>query len=190
MAQREKLYRIGARSGSYDYTRPPTPHRRLLCPGIWNDDRRRMASTNGRLARTQRAARRNSWFCDWGPAAAARWLCLRPMGTAPSGRRRRSCLHRAGLSTDCELFHWLDDVVGVLHRLPVGSGGARKTCGVHFSVAEFVRIVPSGGGTRFSSTFAVGVGLSVFFSVLEFRGIRLSAPFQNWDTGVVIFLFL
>src|SRR5205814_7663232 len=166
MAQREKLYRIGARSGSYDYTRPPTPHHRLLCTRIWNDDRRRMGSTNGRLARAQRAARRNSWFCDRGPAAAARWLCLRPMGTAPSGRRRRSCLHRAGLSTDCELFHWLDDAAGVLHRLPVGSGGTRKTCSVHFSVAEFVRIVPSGGGTRSSSaSFSGRGGVGVFFSV-------------------------
>src|SRR2546429_7729411 len=173
MAQREKLYRIGAPSGSYDYTRPPTPHHRLLCTRIWNDDRRRMASTNGRLARTQRAARRNSWFCDRGPAAAARRLYLWPMGAAPSGRRRRSCLHCAGLSTDCELFHWLDDVVGVLHRLPVGSGGARETCSVHFSVAEFVRIVPSGGGTRFFFTLCFWWGgFGVFFCA----GLMVGSP--------------
>src|SRR5437867_7979873 len=35
---------------------------------------------------------------------------------------------------------------------------ALKTCSVHFSVAEFVRIVPSGGGNRFSSAFAAGRG--------------------------------
>src|SRR5205807_1549670 len=158
MAQREKPYRIGARSGSYDYTRPPTPHHRLLCTRIWNDDRRRMASTNGRLARTQRTARRDSWFCNRRPSTAARRLCLWPMGAAASGRRRRSCLHGPSLSAYRELFHRLDDVAGVLHRVPVGSSGGGKTCGVHFSLVEFVRIVQSGGASRFFFSLAVGGG--------------------------------
>src|SRR5207247_5745873 len=149
---------IEARSWSHDHTRPPTPHHRLFCPGIWNDDRRRMASTNGRLARTQRTPRRDSWFCNRRPSTAARRLCLWPMGAAASGRRWRSCLHGPSLSAYRELFHRLDDVAGVLHRVPVGSSGGGKTCGVHFSLVEFVRIVQSGGGRRFFFPFFVGGG--------------------------------
>src|SRR6267378_212406 len=32
----------------------------------------------------------------------------------------------------------LPDAAGELHRVPVGSRGGRKTCGVHFPLAEFV----------------------------------------------------
>ena len=36
----------------------------------------------------------------------------------------------------------------------------------------------------------LGVGLTVFLAVLNYRGIRWSATFQNWTTGIVLLLFV
>src|SRR6266481_5727168 len=36
---------------------------------------------------------------------------------------------------------------------------------------------------------AVGVGLTIFLAALNYRGIRLSASFQNWTTATVLLLF-
>jgi amino acid transporter len=36
----------------------------------------------------------------------------------------------------------------------------------------------------------LGVGLTVFLAVLNYRGIRWSASFQNWTTAVVLLLFV
>src|SRR5947208_10992145 len=140
-----------------------------------------MASTNGRLARTQRTARRDSWFCNRRPSTAARRLCLWPMGAAASGRRRRSCLHGPSLSAYRELFHRLDDVAGVLHRVPVGSSGGGKTCGVHFSLVEFVRIVQSGGGSRFFFSVAGRRGANGVFFRVELPGDPLECHFFKLD---------
>src|SRR5256884_6793068 len=37
---------------------------------------------------------------------------------------------------------------------------------------------------------ALGVGLTVFLAVLNYRGIRWSASFQNWTTAIVLLLFV
>src|SRR5207245_7797074 len=36
----------------------------------------------------------------------------------------------------------------------------------------------------------LGAGLTVFLGVLNYRGIRWSATFQNWTTGIVLLLFV
>ncbi len=36
----------------------------------------------------------------------------------------------------------------------------------------------------------LGIGLTVFLAVLNYRGIRWSASFQNWTTGLVLLLFV
>jgi basic amino acid/polyamine antiporter, APA family len=45
------------------------------------------------------------------------------------------------------------------------------------------------GQPVFLPRLALGVGLTVFLAVLNYRGIRLSASFQNWTTGTVLVLF-
>src|SRR6267378_212408 len=36
----------------------------------------------------------------------------------------------------------------------------------------------------------LGAGLTVFLAVLNYRGIRWSATFQSWTTGIVLFLLV
>src|SRR2546429_6180457 len=99
------------------------------------------------------------------------------MGAAASGRRRRSCLHGPSLSAYRELFHRLDDVAGVLHRVPVGSSGGGETFGGHFFLVGFVRIVQSGGGGGgFFSLFLFGLGWWRVFLRGCFWGYPASAP--------------
>jgi basic amino acid/polyamine antiporter, APA family len=45
------------------------------------------------------------------------------------------------------------------------------------------------GQPVFLPRLAVGVGLTIFLAALNYRGIRLSASFQNWTTGTVLVLF-
>ncbi len=92
------------------------------------------------------------------------------MGAASSGCRRRSCLHCTSFSADRKLFHRLDDAAGVLHRVPVGSGRSRQTCGVHFPIAEFVRVVPGGGAARFPAAAATRHPADRFSRVAELPG--------------------
>jgi len=46
------------------------------------------------------------------------------------------------------------------------------------------------GQPVFLPRLALGVGLTIFLAVLNYRGIRLSASFQNWTTGTVLLLFV
>ena len=183
MAQTPKLYRIGAHPGDHDHTRAQTPPRRLLRARIWHDGRRWMASPDGRLAGTQRAARRDSGFCPWGSFVVARRLCLWPMGTAASGRCWRGRLHCRGFSAGCQLFHRVDDAASVLHRVPVGSGCRGETCGVHLSIAEFARIVSSRGAAGFPAASGVGHRAYDFSCGAQLPGHPLERQFSELDDG-------
>ena len=46
------------------------------------------------------------------------------------------------------------------------------------------------GQPVFLPRLVLGVGLTVFLAVLNYRGIRWSASFQNWTTGIVLLLFV
>ena len=46
------------------------------------------------------------------------------------------------------------------------------------------------GQPVFLPRLVLGVGLTVFLAVLNYRGIRWSASFQNWTTAVVLLLFV
>jgi len=46
------------------------------------------------------------------------------------------------------------------------------------------------GQSVFLPRLALGVGLTIFLAALNYRGIRLSASFQNWTTGTVLLLFV
>ncbi|HKV64237.1 MAG TPA: APC family permease [Candidatus Acidoferrum sp.] len=46
------------------------------------------------------------------------------------------------------------------------------------------------GQPVFLPRLILGVALTVFLAVLNYRGIRLSASFQNWTTGTVLLLFV
>src|SRR5712691_11659727 len=45
------------------------------------------------------------------------------------------------------------------------------------------------GQPVFLPRLVLGVGLTIFLAVLNYRGIRWSASFQNWTTGIVLLLF-
>ncbi len=46
------------------------------------------------------------------------------------------------------------------------------------------------GEPVFLPRLLLGVGLTAFLAVLNYRGIRWSATFQNWTTGIVLLLFV
>jgi amino acid transporter len=46
------------------------------------------------------------------------------------------------------------------------------------------------GQPVFLPRLALGVGLTIFLAVLNYRGIRWSASFQNWTTAMVLLLFV
>jgi amino acid transporter len=46
------------------------------------------------------------------------------------------------------------------------------------------------GQPVFLPRLVLGVALTVFLAVLNYRGIRWSASFQNWTTGIVLLLFV
>ena len=46
------------------------------------------------------------------------------------------------------------------------------------------------GQPVFLPRLALGIGLTIFLAVLNYRGIRWSASFQNWTTGIVLLLFV
>ncbi len=45
------------------------------------------------------------------------------------------------------------------------------------------------GQPVFLPRLLLGIGLTVFLAILNYRGIRLSASFQNWTTAMVLLLF-
>jgi len=103
---------------------------------------------------------------------------------------RRAKRHiRAGVSTVCELPDGLDDAAGVFHRVPVGSSGAGEAGVVHFPAARYVELYRVAGQPFSCHRLLVGMGLTLFLSYLNYRGIRASAVFQNWATSSVLVVF-
>src|SRR5580704_4272207 len=91
-----------------------------------------------------------------GGFAFAHRVCLRPVGAAFAGRSGRGSVHRAGVSAVCELPDGLDDVAGVFHRVPVGSGGAGEARGLHFSAARYDGALSRGGAAGVFAAIACG----------------------------------
>src|SRR6266851_2491671 len=46
------------------------------------------------------------------------------------------------------------------------------------------------GQSVFLPRLLLGITMTVFLAVLNYRGIRLSATFQNWTTSMVLLLFV
>jgi len=105
--------------------------------------------------------------------------------------RARRHIYRASVSTVCQLPDGLDDAAGVFHRVPVGSSGAGKLASYIFPAARHGGLYSRGWGQPvFLPRVLVGMGLTLFLSYLNYRGIRASAVFQNWATSSVLVVFL
>src|SRR2546430_3785894 len=59
-----------------------------------------------------------------------------------------------------------------------------------FPSLNSVELYRVAGQPVFLPRLLLGVGLTVFLAVLNYRGIRWSATFQNWTTGIVLLLFV
>jgi hypothetical protein len=121
---------------SYGDARAQASHARLLHAVLRDDDRRRLAGGDGRLAEPRRAARRRAGFRIGRVGARADRLRLRAAGDGDAGRGERDRLHRQGVSRNGQLPNRLDDGARLRDRVPVGSGGDWKNRRVHLSVAR------------------------------------------------------
>lgn len=59
-----------------------------------------------------------------------------------------------------------------------------------FPALDSMPLYHIGGQPVFLPRLLLGVALTAFLTLLNYRGIRFSANFQNWSTGTVLFLFL
>lgn len=59
-----------------------------------------------------------------------------------------------------------------------------------FPSLDSVQLYNVAGHPVFLPRLLLGIGLTVFLSVLNYRGIRASATFQSWATSAVLLLFL
>src|SRR5438445_4808189 len=59
-----------------------------------------------------------------------------------------------------------------------------------FPSLDSYRMLRVAGETVFFPRLLLGVALTAFLAVLNYRGIRWSATFQNWTTGIVLLLFV
>src|SRR5438105_6658695 len=146
----------GAFRGRHGHTRAQTSAGGLFCAGLRHHGGSRLARADGRLAGSRGAARGHAGIPAGWITAAARWLRVRRMGKAASGRGRRSGLHGAGFSFHCERLRRVDDAAGVLYRMSLGSGGAREARGLCFSITQFGGVVSRGGATGFSAAMDTG----------------------------------
>ena len=78
-----------------------------------------------------------------------------------------------------QLCHWLDDDAGILHRLSVGSGGRRQNCGLYFPGAGFDGAVSNCRPAGVFAASVIGLGSYRLLTLLNYRGIRLSAIFRT-----------
>ena len=130
------------------------------------------------------------WIRNRRRAAASDRLRLRPAGHGHARRRRRGRLHREGLSPIHQLRHRMDDGARLLHRLSVGSRRRRKNCSLHFPSARFDGALSH---RRTAGVFAPPdhrAGAYRASDLLNYRGVRLSATFQNWTTFGTLALFV
>jgi len=103
----------------------------------------------------------DSGFCSWG-------VLLLPVGYVYGqwvqrlpGRGRRSRLHRTVFPPVVSYFTGWMMLLAYFMVCP-WEAVAVGNCGVHFSIAEFVRIVTCCGATRFFAAPALGIALNCF----------------------------
>jgi len=73
----------------------------------------------------------------------------------------------------------------------VGSGRGGKLAAYIFPSLNFIsNCIESRGQPVFLPRLVLGIALTLFLALLNYRGIRLSANFQNWATTFVLLLFV
>lgn len=65
-----------------------------------------------------------------------------------------------------------------------------RIAGYIFPALNSIRLYEVGGRPVYLPHLIIGIGLTAFLTVLNYRGIRLSATFQNWTTFGTIALFI
>src|SRR5258708_6126563 len=65
-----------------------------------------------------------------------------------------------------------------------------KLAGYIFPSLDSFELYRIAGQPVFLPRLLLGIALTVFLAVLNYRGIRLSASFQNWTTTAMLLLFL
>ena len=64
-------------------------------------------------------------------------------------------------------------------------------CGIYFPGAQFAGALPHGGTSQsFCRVSSIGLALTGLLTLLNYRGIRLSATFQNWTSFGTLGLFV
>ena len=81
-------------------------------------------------------------------------------------------------------------VLRLLHRLSLGSRRRRQNRGYIFPALDSMEVYRIAGRPVYLPHLIIGLGLTGLITLLNYRGVRLSATFQNWTTFGTLALFV
>jgi len=84
----------------------------------------------------------------------------------------------------------MDDDARLFHRLPLGSRCRRPHRRLHRPALDSIEIYRIAGRPVYLPHLIIGLGLTALLTTLNYRGIRLSATFQNWTSFGTLALFI
>src|SRR5439155_5164926 len=178
------------RPGSREHSRPPTPRHRLLHSRLGNHGGCGLARHHGRLAAPRRRTRRIPRFRNRRSPSASDRMGIRQTRNRHARRGWRNSLYHRGLFAPHQFRHRLDDDARLFHRLPLGSRRRRPHRRLHHPRLDSLELYRIAGRPVFLPHLVIGLALTALLTILNYRGIGLSATFQNWTTFGTLALFV
>src|SRR6266571_3682704 len=189
MAQPGKLYRIGTRPGDHDHARPQTPPNGLL----------RLAF--GTMVGVGWLVLMDDWLGRGGPVGAILGFALGGILLLPVGYVYGKWVQRipdaAGEAAyTAEVFPpivsyftgWMM-LLAYFIVCPWEAVAVGKLAAYIFPSLNSFELYRVAGQPVFLPRLVLGIALTLFLGTLNYRGIRLSASFQNWTTTLMLLLF-
>jgi len=84
----------------------------------------------------------------------------------------------------------VDDDARLFHRLPWEAVAVGRIAGYIFPALNSIELYRVAGKPVYLPHLVIGLALTALVTVVNYRGIRLSATFQNWSTFGTLALFV
>ena len=173
-----------------DHPRPQTARHRLLHSGLGHHGGRGLARRHGRLVAARWRTRRRSRLCY-------RWRLLLPIGWV-YGRLVVAMPDAAGeIAYTSAVFPrsvsfatgWMM-ILAYFIVCPWEAVAVGRIAAYIFPSLDTLELYRIAGRPVYLPHLIIGLALTALLTVLNYRGVRLSATFQNWTTFGTLALFV
>jgi len=162
----------------------------LLFPWLGNDVLRGLAGRHGRLAHARRGLSAEFSASQSRDSPASHRLCVFEISRSHADAAGEVAYTAAVFSRPVSFFTGWIMMLAYFIVCPWEAVCCRPSGWFHFSLLNRIELYSVAGKPVYLSHLVIGLGLTVLVTIVNYRGVRLSATFQNWTTFGTLALFI